>query len=201
LQHPGANLTAVAGRCDNRGFYIVSFAIHVKPCAAIEDIPMVAEVFGGLSAFSTMFGIAKSMKDMNDAVIRNQAVYDLTEQILAAQEKYAAAIERVRDLEREVAAFENWDAEQKRYQMKDFGGGTIAYSLKPEMASGDPPHNLCSACYQKGKKGILQPTGMNGYHQEMVKCAECGKDFVLGQRVGRSSGGRARTDYDAFTGR
>src|SRR6266700_4413466 len=134
---------------------------------------MVAEVFGGLSAFSTMFGIAKSMKDMNDAVIRNQAVYDLTEQILAAQEKYAASVERVRDLEKQVAAFKNWEAEKQRYQMRDFGGGTIAYALKSEMAIGEPPHNLCSACFQKGKKGILQPTSINGKHQQMVRCAEC----------------------------
>jgi hypothetical protein len=147
---------------------------------------MVAEVFGGLSAFSTMFGIAKSMKDMNDAVIRNQAVYDLTEQILGAQEKYAAAIERVRDLEKEVAAFEAWEAEKKRYQMKDYGGGTIALELKPEMANGEPPHRICPSCHQNRKKGFLQPKGQNAWHQEMVKCCECNKQFELGQRVERN---------------
>ncbi len=161
---------------------------------------MVAEVFGGLSAFSTMFGIAKSMKDMNDAVIRNQAVYDLTEQILAAQEKYAASVERVRDLEKQVAAFKNWEAEKQRYQMRDFGGGTIAYALKSEMAIGEPPHNLCSACFQKGKKGILQPTSINGKHQQMVRCAECRGDFLLGAPVARTMQSRANTRWDPFTG-
>jgi hypothetical protein len=161
---------------------------------------MVGEALGALSAFSTMFGIAKSMKDMNDAVVRNQAVYDLTEQILTAQEKYAAAIEQVRELERQVATFENWDAEAKRYEMRDFGGGTIAYALKQSMANGEPPHNLCSACFQNRKKGILQPTGPNAYKQTMVKCAECGRDFALGQRVERGPM-RMRTDFDPFTGR
>jgi len=163
---------------------------------------MVAEVMGGLTAFSTMFGIAKSMKDMNDAVIRNQAVYDLTEQILAAQEKYAASVERIRDLEKQVAAFENWDAESKRYQMKDFGGGTIAYALKPAMANGEPSHNLCCKCHNNRKKGILQPGGINAYHQQMVKCSECGTDFVLGQQTGKwASRGPVQSDFDVFTGR
>jgi hypothetical protein len=162
---------------------------------------MVAEVFGGLSAFSTMFGIAKSMKDMNDAVIRNQAVFDLTEQILAAQEKYAMAIERVRDLEKQVAAFENWDAESKRYQMKDFGGGTIAFALKPDMANGQPPHNLCCRCYNNRTIGILQPEGVNAYRQERVKCSECGTEYLLGQRVERNHSARANTKFDPFTGR
>lgn len=41
---------------------------------------MVAEVFAGISAFKTMFDIAKAMKDMDDAVKRNAAVFDLGEQ-------------------------------------------------------------------------------------------------------------------------
>lgn len=166
---------------------------------------MVAEVMGGLSAFSTMFGIAKSLKDMNDAVIRNQAVYDLTEQILAAQEKYAAVVDRVRDLEKQVSTFENWDAEAKRYQMKDFGGGTFAYPLKLEMAEGEPPHTLCCKCYNNRKKGILQSKGVNAFHQQMVKCSECDTDFSLGVKSEPTVRSRrsysSRSDFDPFTGR
>jgi hypothetical protein len=99
--------------------------------------------------------------------------------------------ERLRDLEKQVVAFEDWKAEKQRYEMKDFGGGTIAYSLKPEMANGEPPHRLCSACYQQGKKGILQPIGMNAYRQEGVRCADCGKEFALGQRVERNLNARS----------
>src|SRR5438874_2619718 len=100
---------------------------------------MVGEVIGGLTAFSTMFGIAKSMKDMNDAVVRNHAVYELWEQILAAQEKYAAALEEIRKLEAKIASQETWATEKARYQMRDYGGGTIAYDLKREMAGDEPP--------------------------------------------------------------
>ena len=42
---------------------------------------MVAEVFGSIGAFKAMFDIAKALKDMNDAAIRNGAVIELQEQI------------------------------------------------------------------------------------------------------------------------
>ena len=45
---------------------------------------MVAEVFAGLSAFKTLFDTARSLKDMNDAVVRSAAVIEMQEQILSA---------------------------------------------------------------------------------------------------------------------
>ncbi len=170
---------------------------------------MVAEVMSGLSAFSTMFGIAKSMKDMNDAVIRNQAVYDLTEQILAAQEKYAATIERVHELEKQVAAFENWDAESKRYELRDYGAGTFAFEFRISPTGREPPHRICPACYENRKKGLLQSRGKDAWAREMVKCAGCDKEFVLGARVERDLSARGRSsysprggsDFDVFSGR
>jgi hypothetical protein len=159
---------------------------------------MVGEAFAGLSAFSSMFSIAKSMKDMNDAVVRNQAVYELWEQILAAQQRYTAAIEKINELEAEIARSKAWEVEKNRYHMKDYGGGTIAYQLKQGMEGNEPAHRICPSCYQHGHKGILQTTGVNAYRQETVKCAECGKDFALGPRVERNI--RVRSDYDPFTG-
>jgi hypothetical protein len=154
----------------------------------------------GLGAIKTAFDMAKALETIHEAVARDRAVIDLQKEILTAQQAQFALIERVRDFEKQLATFEDWDAEKKRYQMKDFGGGTIAYSLKPEMADGEPPHNLCSACYQNRKKGILQPMGINAYRQQMVKCAECNKDFTLGTRIERNFSARAQTDWNPFTG-
>jgi Mg2+ and Co2+ transporter CorA len=67
---------------------------------------MVAEVFAGLSAFKTMFDMAKGLKDINDAAIRNGAVIELQEKILAARESQSAALERIGELEKKVASFE-----------------------------------------------------------------------------------------------
>ena len=163
---------------------------------------MVGEAIAGLSAIKTAFDIAKGLKDIDDATRRNAAVIELQEKILSAQAEQFALIERMGNLEKQVAEFETWDTEKRRYQMRDYGGGTIAYELKAEMASGEPPHRLCAACYQNRKKGLLQPIGPNAYLQEIVKCTECSKEFALGHRIERSMQRRAAgTDFDVFSGR
>lgn len=82
---------------------------------------MVGEVLTGLAAFKSMFDIAKAMKDMDDAVKRNAAVYDLWEKITAVQEQYTAAIEQVDTLKAELARFETWETEKEKYELKGTG--------------------------------------------------------------------------------
>jgi hypothetical protein len=90
------------------------------------EMSMVGEAIAGLSAFGSMFNIAKSIKDMNDAVVRNQAVYELWEHIIAAQARYTEAVQKINELEAKISRFENWDAERERYVLTDFGGSTFA---------------------------------------------------------------------------
>jgi hypothetical protein len=122
---------------------------------------MVAEVFAGLSAIKTAFDIAKGLKDIDTAASRNAAVIELQEKILAAREAQTALLDRIGELEKEMARFETWEAEKKRYKLTDFGAGTFAYSLKPEEANGEPPHRICAACYQKNRNFFF-PTGLWG---------------------------------------
>ena len=69
---------------------------------------MVAEIFGGISAFKAMFDMARSLKDMNDAAARKGAVIKLQEQILDAQAAQSALIEEIGVLKALVANFETW---------------------------------------------------------------------------------------------
>jgi uncharacterized protein YlxW (UPF0749 family) len=85
---------------------------------------MVAEVFAGIAALKTAFDIAKGLKDIDDAARRNAAVIELQEKILSAQQSQAALVERVHELEKEVAGFDQWETERKRYALTDFGAST-----------------------------------------------------------------------------
>lgn len=67
---------------------------------------MVSEVFAGLGAFKTMLDMAKALKDINDATIRNGAIIELQEKILTAREAQSALLERIGELEEKVAGFE-----------------------------------------------------------------------------------------------
>ena len=108
---------------------------------------MVGEAIAGLSAVKTAFDIAKGLKDIDDASRRNAAVIELQEKILTAQSAQAALIERVGYLEKEVARFETWETEKQRYELKDVGMGSLAYSVKDAMRGSEPPHQICAACY------------------------------------------------------
>ena len=133
---------------------------------------MVGEVFAGIGAFNSMFGIAKAIRDMDDTVKRNAAVADLWEQIIAAQTRYMAAIEQVGELKEELRGLETWEAEKQRYKLPDFGGGTFAYALKPEAAQGEPAHRVCAHCYHDGHIAILQfSTKASG--QDYFDCLRC----------------------------
>ncbi len=152
---------------------------------------MASELITGLGIFKTLFDMAKGLKDISDAAIRDRAVIELLEKLMAAQLQQTALVERVTELEKEKARFENWESEKQRYELADAGGGSSAYRLKPAMANGEPPHCICANCYQKAHKSILQPeTRMPGRAQVLV-CNECGSDFyVSGARAKEHSGAR-----------
>jgi hypothetical protein len=133
---------------------------------------MVAEVYAGFSAFKVMFDMAKGLKDINDAAIRNGAVIELQEQILSAQSAQAALVERVGELEKEVAGFKEWDAEKKRYQLTEVGPRVFTYVMKPEASGTEPSHWICASCYQNGKKSVLQgsESAMSGWMHTCLAC-------------------------------
>jgi hypothetical protein len=111
---------------------------------------MVGEVFAGLGAFKTMFDMAKALKHINDANVRNAAVIELQEQILGAQVAQAALLERASHLEVEMTRLETWEIEKQRYALKKFDPGVLIYALRPGATNGDPPHELCANCYDRG---------------------------------------------------
>jgi hypothetical protein len=123
---------------------------------------MVAEAFAAVSALKAAFDIAKTLKDMNDAVARNAAVIELQGQILAAQEAQSTLTERIRELEKEVVGFKAWEAEEQRYELKSLGWGAFAQVLKPEVRGGKPPHWVCTNCYSQRRISIIQNAMIRG---------------------------------------
>jgi hypothetical protein len=134
---------------------------------------MVAEVFAGISAFNSMLGAAKAIRDMDNAVSRNGAVIELQGQILAAQEDYSKLRQTVSALEAEVTGLKAWDAEKAKYELKMLETGSAVYMLKSSERGSEPAHWLCPNCYTQGKKGFLQPTGAHVGRSWIYKCAKC----------------------------
>jgi len=139
---------------------------------------MVAEVFAGLSAIKTAFDIAKGLKDIDDAARRNAAVIELQEKILFAQAAQLELVETIGELKKRVVELEAWDADKKRYELKDIWNGSLAYAIKESMRGSEPPHNICANCYERGHKRYLQPR-VTGFGRELF-CSECNTAIFIG---------------------
>jgi hypothetical protein len=131
-----------------------------------------------------MFDLAKGLKDINDASIRNASVIELQEQILAAQVAQAELIERVRELEKEVASFKRWDAEKEKYELKDIGQGAFVCMRKDGAEPRKPPHWLCTKCYRDGKDSIfLRTETRSGFGKVLWLCPECSSTISVDHRI------------------
>ena len=125
-----------------------------------------------LGTFKALYDSAKALKDMNDAAVRNGAVIELQEKILAAQASQLSLLTRISELEEKVRGFEAWDAEKERYELRDLGFGALAYMLKPAMRGTEPPHWICTNCYGKRHASIIQYTMIHGSGYRHV-CPSC----------------------------
>jgi DNA-directed RNA polymerase subunit RPC12/RpoP len=148
----------------------------------------------GLGIFKSLYDSAKALKDINDASVRNGAVIELQEKILAAQEAQSSLVNRVSELEKQVTQLKDWDTDKKRYQLANIGKGIVALALKPAMSNGEPMHYLCADCAAKGQKSYLQPH-IRGSAYEQYKCNGCGFEIGI-DKDSQPSGGREPIDED-----
>lgn len=165
---------------------------------------MVAELITGLSLFKTMFDITKGLKETSDAAIRNAAVIELQEKILAAQLHQATLIESVGTLEKEVANLKAWDREKARYELKDVGSqgrnSVLAYALKPEAQGTEPFHLLCANCYENQRKSILQGTTELRMRLRVHRCPNCKSEFEFSFVPPTEPIQQPLSDYDPLKG-
>lgn len=141
---------------------------------------------GAIGSIKAAKDIAKAAIGLRDAALLQSKVIELNEAILSAQSSAVDAmaeqsemLQRVRELEQKIARLETWEAEKQRYKLEALPPGTHVYTLKSEMADGEPPHHICQTCYQRGKKSILNQgeTHSGTYH---LRCNECDADLKVG---------------------
>ena len=134
--------------------------------------------------------IASSMKNLADAaklqsatIELQQAILDAQSGALNAQSDQSALIDRVRDLEEEIAGMKAWGAEKERYALNEIGNGCLAYSLKEPSDSPEPEHHLCANCFNHGQKSILQPETRVPGRVKVLVCHNCSGELMLTGRV------------------
>jgi hypothetical protein len=156
---------------------------------------MPAEIFGGISALKTALDIARGLKDINDAVARNQAVIDLQQTILDAQRGQLELLNEVSELKAKIKATDDKRTELARYEMVDVkNSGEFAYRLRAHESDGNPERFVCPTCFEHGRISTLHAQGSsNG--QDWYTCRACDKNISFGRYI---SSHRPNDEHDAY---
>ena len=134
---------------------------------------MVGEtVIFGAGAFNTVFETIKKLSQTKDALAIGEIQMELTNRVIGIQQQYLTLAEEKRVLEAKLMQFENWKAEQQRYELKELQPGHFAYALKPDLEPTQPAHHICPSCYAQGQKSILQGD-TTGDGRRIIDCPIC----------------------------
>jgi Zn finger protein HypA/HybF involved in hydrogenase expression len=146
------------------------------------------DIRGALGALQSASNIIKTLAGLRSEGERSTKLIELQSQIVAAQASAIQAnlaqsnlIDRVHQLEAQIAQMEAWSAEKQRYELKAISTGAFAYALKTDASGTEPAHYICQPCYEKGKKRILQfnPSAMVDVGiPHTLKCPECKAEIV-----------------------
>lgn len=145
-------------------------------------------VAGLKSAYEIAKGIAelKNMTDVQGRVIELQnTILDAQSAAMAANAEQFAAIEELRKLKGELQEIRGWEAERQRYKLrKPTQQSTgVVYALKKEQNHKDePPHYICTTCYEAGRKSMLSLTQLERGGYFCWVCPVCKTSVSSGTR-------------------
>ncbi|MET4230191.1 hypothetical protein ABIA85_003458 [Bradyrhizobium sp. LA6.10] len=152
-------------------------------------MPDISAIASAISAFKAAKDIGESMIGLRDAAAFQSKLMEFQSKILdannaafSAQEERSTLLERIRNLEKELAKLENWEAEKQRYQLTNLGDDEsplLAYVLKPSMEHGETSHSICANCYANGKKSLLQAELRFPGRCNVLTCHQCDSDLYI----------------------
>ena len=147
--------------------------------------------FGAISAVASSLNTLKNMAEamiairdastlqeerikFQDVVIKAQA------SISTAYEERSTLVQRVSDLEKEIADLKAWNGEKQRYELKKLSefSNALAYALKPDAQPPEEPHYICANCYNHQKKSLLQHERRSPGRIEAYVCHRCKTDLI-----------------------
>jgi hypothetical protein len=150
------------------------------------------DLSGALGALQSASNIIKTLAGLRSESERSAKLIELQSQIMTAQTSAIQAntaqttlVDRVRQLEAEIARLETWSTEKQRYELKSLRPGSFAMALKADAQGSEPIHYLCQACYEGEKKFVLQLKPSIGLKRELgvpdiYFCPGCHTEIVWG---------------------
>ena len=125
----------------------------------------------------------QSLAEVQGKVIELQStILSAQSSALEANAHQTAMIEEIRNLKEEITRIKAWEKEKQRYKLVSPWQGTVLYALKEKCSSSEPPHWICTKCYEEGRKSILNPQKKATWYA--VVCPMCKCEFHSPQHRG-----------------
>lgn len=147
--------------------------------AAANSFKIAVDIAKGIHALNTTTEVREKTSALLDAVVEGRF------KLLEASDTQASLLARIKELEQQIASFEDWNREKERYQLKAIDTGAFAYMHKIGMEAGEPAVWLCQTCFQKRHVSPLQfrdqpnePTGGRGMHARWG-CNACKAEVMV----------------------
>ncbi len=118
---------------------------------AIFSLKTATDIAKGFLQLQSMAEVQGKVIDLQSAILAAQS------SALAAQSEQSSMIQQVRELEEEITRVKAWEREKQRYKLVAILRGATAYALKESCKGTEPPHWICTKCYDDGRRTILQP--------------------------------------------
>lgn len=147
------------------------------------DEPSASEkVVNGIKDVADIVGdVHARIKGGSDIEGRIQQLFELTQKILANSltmiQLESSLRDKARMLEARLEEVENWERKKELYELKNISPhDAFVYMLKTPSGTPDSRHKLCTTCFEKRKKRILQPEPAR---LKVLHCSECGLTIPL----------------------
>jgi len=146
-------------------------------------MPDLIAISQGLSALKATSDIVKALIGLRDYAQILEKTVELNQQIATAQaalisahQEQSSLLDQVHALEKEITDMETWNAKKDDYELCAVSAGALAYMLKQSTRGTEPPHWLCTNCYENSKPSIMQAFGEIG-GKRIYKCPRCENTF------------------------
>jgi hypothetical protein len=153
-----------------------------ETAALVGSLKTLYDLASGLQAMKTDTEIKMATADLLNAVITTR------QQVFETQKAEDVLLAKNRELEAEIQRLTAWGDEKQRYEMKRYWPGSVAWTLKPSMAGGQPIHHLCAQCFQAGKPGYLQATTERHLRDYIYRCTSCSASMPIGHEESGEQG-------------
>ena len=140
--------------------------------AAIASTRLLGDIITASKDLRNYNEIAGAVSEVNAKLMQVTAV------ALASQEKQAALLARVQELEKEIVRLKDWEAESQQYDAREISRGVFVHLHKEAVGPMHSMQKYCSNCFGQGIKSLLQQS-REDQRQRGLNCHRCKSKLIF----------------------